>query len=167
MAKWWLLSILLLGMAHANKPSVDLRQQFMRALERSETTISDCSKVADSAARGASTLAVQFKDRIWGSTVFKWQFCATNSLQFDKWKPNIEAALKRTFGKKIQIKNYAKHSWIQWDFCFSCFAQAYEVLSQDGKHEVWIEYHKYEFFEGAVTVYTNKPGGFIRVGALY
>jgi hypothetical protein len=167
MAKWWLLSVLLLGMAQANKPSVDLRQQFTQALEKSGSATTDCLKVADSAARGASTLAVQFKDRIWGSTAFKWQFCATTGLKFEKWKPNIETSLKKTFKEKIQTKNYAKSPWTQWDFCFSCFAQAYQVLAPDGKHEIWIEYYKYELFEGAVTVHTNKPGGFIRVGALY
>jgi hypothetical protein len=167
MNKWCFLALFLFGIAQTKSSSLDLQQQFIVALKESESFITDCSKVAVSAARGASTLASQFKNQIWGSTTFKWQFCAKTNLQFNRWKPGVEALLKKTFFKKIQIKNYAKHSWIQWDFCFGCYAQAFQVLAEDGKHEVWIEYYKYEFFEGAITVYTKQPGGFIRVGALY
>jgi hypothetical protein len=166
MNKWCFLALFLFGIAQMKSSSLDLQQQFIVAVDRSEATISDCFKIA-SGPLGASVADYQFEKMLWGNTTLKWQFCARTSFQFDKWRKGIEASLKKTFAKKIQIKMYAQRPWIRWDYCSRCFAQAYQVVSQDGRHEIWIEYYKYEFLQGAITTKNYLPGGVIRVGALY
>lgn len=165
MAKWWLLSVFLLGMAQANKPSVDLRQQFMHALVNSGATIDNCFEIATSPI-GASVPSYQFQKMLWGSMPLKWQICTKTNQGFDQWKQSLEALLKRTFTNKIQILNLAQRSWVQWEYCSGCFAQGYEVVFQDGKHKIWIEYHKYQWLQGAITTRTTQLGGVIRIAAL-
>ena len=148
---------------------INLSERFEAALENANaaTATTNCQNVPTSAARGASTLASEFKDHLWGSVVLKWQFCAKTNLQFEKWKPKIENSLQKTLRNQIQIKKYTKTTWLQWNYCHQCYVQSYLVTIKGVQHEVWVEYHKYEFFEGAVTVWVNDPGGFIRVGAIY